>query len=73
MIMKKITRKSNIYEVVLNHPEVAEVFMGCGLHCVGCPLAGSDTIEGGAKMHGMGEREIDALVGRINEVVEHSE
>lgn len=69
----KISKKDNIAEVLMKHPEVAEVLLDYGLHCVGCPASGLDTIEKGAEIHGMKDEEIEEMVARVNEVLEHKE
>lgn len=48
-----ITKDMTIQEVVFKHPELMEVFMGYGLHCMGCAIAQFDTIEAGARAHGI--------------------
>jgi len=63
----------NLAEVVFKYPAVAEVLLDHGLHCVGCMANSFDTIEMGAKVHGMSDEEIAELVERLNEVVEYKE
>lgn len=70
---KRITKDHNLGDLVLAYPEVAEVLLDHGLHCVGCGAMHFDTIEAGAKLHGFTDEEVDELVLRINEVVEFKE
>ncbi|HAZ29240.1 TPA: disulfide oxidoreductase [candidate division WWE3 bacterium] len=70
---RSVTKASNIAEVVMAHPEVVEVFMDWGLHCVGCAAQAYDTIENGSKVHGFTDADIDELVARLNEVIKHKE
>ena len=70
---EKIVKEANLGEVVLKHPELAEVLLDYGLHCVGCFANSFDTIEMGAKVHGMSDEEVDEMVERLNEVVEAGE
>ncbi|MFA6981476.1 MAG: DUF1858 domain-containing protein [Patescibacteria group bacterium] len=69
----KIKKTDNIAEVLSQHPEIAEVLLDHGLHCVGCPASGLDTIEKGAQVHGMKDEDVDAMMNRINEVLETGE
>lgn len=69
----KITKDANINEVVWKYPVAAEVLLDYGLHCVGCFASEFDTIEMGAKLHGMEDSEIDEMVTRINEAIEFDE
>jgi hybrid cluster-associated redox disulfide protein len=68
-----ITKDTNLGQLITQYPNVAEVLLDYGLHCVGCIAASFDSVEAGAKVHGMGDDEILELVIRLNEVVEHGE
>lgn len=70
---EKITKEHNLGELVFAYPATAEILMDWGLHCVGCGAMHYDTIEAGAKIHGLSDGEIDELVVRINEVLEFEE
>lgn len=66
---QKVRKDMNLAEVVFRYPEAAEVLMDYDLHCVGCGGSSFDTIEVGAKLHGMSDEEIDEMLQRINEAV----
>lgn len=68
-----VTADTNLGEIVQEHPEVAEVLLDWGLHCVGCGASHFDTIEMGAKLHGYNDSEIADLVSRVNEVIQFKE
>jgi hybrid cluster-associated redox disulfide protein len=70
---EKITKDSNLGEVVRLHPNLAETLLDYGLHCVGCFASEYDTIEMGAKIHGMTDAEIQEMIDRLNEVLETGE
>jgi len=59
----KISKKMSFAEVLENYPETADVFMQEGMHCIGCPMAMSETIEDGAAAHGI---DADKLVEKLN-------
>lgn len=69
----KITKDMNMADVLFKYPEVAEVFMDYGLHCVGCFAASFDTIEAGSKAHQLSDEEIEEMVSRANEVISFKE
>ena len=69
----KIRKDSNLAEVVFKYPLAAEILLDYGLHCVGCIANSFDTIEMGAKVHGMSDKEINEIVVRINEAIEFNE
>lgn len=70
---EKITKDMNLGQIVFIYPEAAEVLLDYGLHCVGCFASEFDTIEMGARVHGMSDEEVDEMLERINEVVEFGE
>ncbi len=59
-----------IIDVITQYPEVAPILMGYGLHCVGCHFAGADTLEAGAKKHGIDEETIKMMIKGANLIVE---
>jgi hybrid cluster-associated redox disulfide protein len=62
------TRKTIIREAATASPEHAAKMQEYGLHCVYCPVAGSETIEDGCKAHGLSEEQIDSLIKELNEI-----
>ncbi len=65
----KITKESNIAELVNNYPEAVEVLTAFGLHCVGCFASAFDTIDEGAEIHGMTTAEIEEMLEEVNKVL----
>ena len=63
-----ITRDMTIGDIVEQYPHVAEVFLEYGLHCVGCHVAFWETIEEGARGHGMDEETIDMMLRDANTI-----
>jgi iron-sulfur cluster assembly accessory protein len=61
-----ITKDTNINEIIMKYPQLTEVFMNYGLHCIGCSMAGWETIEQGALAHGMNKKEIDNIIKELN-------
>jgi len=39
--------------MVLFHPETAELLFSIGLHCLGCPSSGVETVSDAADVHGL--------------------
>ena len=67
---KKITKDVLMSDLVFAHPEAAEILMDYGLHCIGCAANSFDTVEMGARIHGMSDEEINEMMVRVNEVAE---
>lgn len=58
-----ITKDSIIGEVLDNYPDTAEFFLEMGMHCLGCPSARSESIEGACAVHGV---DVDGFVDKLN-------
>ena len=65
-----ITKGMNINEIVSNHPSTIEVFFKHGFYCVGCQAAAFESLEQGAKAHGMSDEIIDQMVKEMNEAAQ---
>jgi hybrid cluster-associated redox disulfide protein len=62
----KITKDMTFGEVLKKHPETAKTFFQYGMHCFGCHVAVSETIEQGALAHGVS---VDQLMEDLNKTV----
>ena len=40
-----VNRKTLIGEIVNQYPETAEVLLGIGMHCLGCPASQAESLE----------------------------
>lgn len=63
---KKITKTSTFADVLIANPKAALVLLRYGLHCATCHLAAEETIEQGAKAHGLTEKELKKMIEEIN-------
>ena len=66
-MVDRIDKKMSFGEVLGKNPEVAEMLMAKGMHCVGCPMAMQESLEEGAVAHGL---DPDKLVEDINNELE---
>lgn len=62
----KITKKTNMNELLMRKPELAGLLLSSGMGCIGCPMAQMETIEEGCITHGMNSKEIDKLIIKLN-------
>ena len=62
----KITKKTSLAQLIEHCPQAVEMLNLRGFHCFGCALAAFETLEQGAKVHGMTDKEIDELVKELN-------
>lgn len=70
---QRITKNMQINDIINNYPDLIPLLMGYGLHCVGCSFSGHDTLESGAKIHGMSDEDIEFIVSDCNELLEELE
>lgn len=62
-----ITKDSIIGNVLDEHPDTAEFFLEMGMHCLGCPSARGESIEGACDVHGV---DADSFVAKLNAFIE---
>jgi len=62
-MVKKITKDMTFAELITLDKKAAEKLADRGLFCGGCPMAQFETIENGAKAHGV---DIDELIKELN-------
>jgi iron-sulfur cluster assembly protein len=69
-----ITREMTIEDIFRKFPQksprLAQEMTNLGLHCVGCHASTWETLEAGVMSHGMSTEDVDALVTRLNAILE---
>lgn len=65
----KITKDMTLGEVVTRYPESAEVMREYGLHCIGCHVATWESVEEGAKVHGLDDKKVKEMLDKMNKAV----
>ena len=56
--VRTVTPDTNIGDLVLWHPETAEILFALGMHCLGCPASGAETVRDAAEVHGLDAAEL---------------
>lgn len=69
MTKQPVTKEMTIGDAIKAFPEIAEVMLGYGLQCVGCAINPYETIEQGARGHGMDDMMIGDMLKQINFMV----
>ena len=69
-VKQLITKEMTIGDVVAKYPAVIEPLQAAGVHCVGCHVSYSESLEGGFKGHGMTDEEVDMMIATLNKAVE---
>jgi hybrid cluster-associated redox disulfide protein len=65
--MKKkvsITKDMTIGDVIKLNPDLVEVFLGFGMHCVSCPVSLMETVEEASMVHDI---DLEFLLKKLNE------
>lgn len=61
-----INKDAIIGDVLDKYPATAPLFLGMGMHCLGCPASRGETIEEACMVHGA---DPDQLVKAINKAI----
>lgn len=61
-----INKDMTIGEVLEMDENLADVFMGFGMHCISCPVSQMETVEEACLVHGL---ECDFVLKKLNENV----
>ncbi len=69
-IKQSITKDMTIGDVVAKYPAVIEPLQEAGVHCVGCHVSYSESLEDGFKGHGMSDEQVDEVITKLNKAVE---
>lgn len=64
---QKITKDMTFGELINVYPDTAPILGNYGLHCIGCHLSVTETIEQGMKAHGMDNAAVEKLVKELNQ------
>ena len=64
--VETVTPHTNIGDLVLFHPETAELLFNIGMHCLGCPSSGVETVSDAAEAHGL---DVVELVSQLNAII----
>lgn len=60
----KIKKTMTIEQVLTLDENVVPIFLGFGLHCLGCPMSRGESLEDACFVHGV---DVDLLVEKLNE------
>ena len=69
-MVAKISKDMTLGDVVAKYPETIPVMLKFDLHCAGCHVAAYETLEQGAKGHGMSEETLEKMLKEMNKAVE---
>jgi len=64
---KKIT-KETLFSDIMDNPELIEILLESGMHCIGCPMSSQETIEQGAIAHGINP---ETLINKLNKKIQN--
>lgn len=66
----KISKDLALGELIAKYPETVPIMLKYGLHCAGCHVASYETLEQGAKGHGMDEKGFEKMMAEMNKAIE---
>jgi len=62
----KVKKDMTFGDLLQQFPSTGEVLASYGLHCVGCHIGVMETIEQGAKAHGLDDSKIESMMQDLN-------
>ena len=62
--METINKKMSIGQVLNMDRTTASIFIGFGMHCLGCAIAHGETVGEAAEVHNV---DVNELIARLNE------
>jgi len=62
----KITKNTPLSELLSENEKAAEILFEAGMGCIGCPMAMQETLEQGCLAHGLDEKKINEILGKLN-------
>ncbi len=68
-LSQAVKKTMTIAEITRAYPECALIMMNHGLYCVGCGVAMYETLEEGARAHGISDLEIDDMMKEMNSAI----
>jgi hybrid cluster-associated redox disulfide protein len=66
MAQEKINKDMTFGELLRQFPKAGPILTGYGMHCIGCHIAVTETIEQGARAHGMDDGMITKMLQDLN-------
>ena len=64
--MITITKDTIIGDILDVAPQTAPIFMGIGMHCLGCPASRGETVEQACAVH---QVDVNELLTKVNEMI----
>ena len=61
-----ITKDTIIGDILTIAPQTAPVFMGIGMHCLGCPASRGETVEQACAVHNV---DVEDLLAKVNALI----
>lgn len=58
-----ITKETLLGEILRSKPESAEILMGMGMHCMGCPSSQMESLADACMVHGL---DADEVLKKLN-------
>ncbi len=57
------TKNTTLGEVLKENEKYADILMGFGMHCFGCPVSQMETLEEASEVHGI---DVNFLLDKLN-------
>ena len=65
-LIMTITKETVIGDILRIAPQAAPIFMGIGMHCLGCPASQGETVEQACAVHNV---DVEDLLAKVNALI----
>ncbi len=62
----------NVMDIIALHPQAGEIMAAYGLHCFHCSFNAVDSLEAGARSHGLEDQDIENMVDDVNKALKNA-
>ena len=69
MQKQMVTKEMTVADIISLHPQAADIMQSYGLSCFGCSVNTMESIEMGARGHGIPDQRIEEMVSEINDSI----
>ena len=71
-VQPSIDASMNVLEIIALHPEASDILAAYGLHCHNCVFSTMDSLDEGARAHGLTDDDIENIVHDLTELLQNT-
>ncbi len=68
-VREQIRADMSLGEIAGRWPQVVPIMYKYGLHCPTCPVAASESLRDGARVHGLSDKQLELMLKEMNRAI----